>query len=354
MIAVDFFCGAGGFTRGLLNIGISVVLGIDRKELFRQTYEVNNSPTKFLSKDIRYLEADDLSAAMKGVPKKDVLFVGCAPCQPFTKQRRDYTEAEEGTLLLEFARIVGEIRPGQIVVENVPGITKVGGFSTYRRFRKTLKELKYEIAEGVIDAKDFGVPQTRRRYIMIAGLNIVPSLPSPTHGPSGLPYVTVRDAIAGYPALPAGATHLIVPNHTAAMLSPRNLQRIRQTNRNGGGRDKWPKDLILKCHSGDHGGHSDVYGRMWWDRPAPALTCRFRSLSNGRYGHPEQDRAISLREGAKLQTFDDSFVFYGQSREFLAEQIGNAVPVRLAEAIGKHILYLWNEAGRKATRDGAG
>lgn len=353
MIAVDFFCGAGGFTRGLLNIGISVVLGTDREEAFRQTYEVNNSPAKFLAKDIRHLKTDNLAAVINGVPRKDLLFVGCAPCQPFTKQRRDYSKTEERTLLLEFARLIADLRPGQLVIENVPGLTKVSGFSTYRRFLNILKELKYKIAEGIIDAKNYGVPQTRRRYIMIAAKDMEPSLPSPTHGTRCSPYVTVRDAIAGYPSLPSGATHLYVRNHTAAILSSVNLRRIRQTPRDGGGRAKWPEELILKCHSGNHTGHSDVYGRMWWDRPAPALTCRFRSISNGRYGHPEQDRAISLREGAKLQSFDDSFVFYGNSQESLAEQIGNAVPVRLAEAIGKHILHLRKTAGRKPPNGGA-
>lgn len=340
MIAVDFFCGAGGLTRGLLNIGISVVLGIDIEESFRKTYESNNAPAKFLAKTIRDLTVHDISSRIGKVTADQLLLVGCAPCQPFTKQRRDYTQDDDRTLLLEFARIISDLRPGQVVIENVPGITRVHGFSAYRRFRKILKDLKYRFAEGIIDAKHFGVPQTRRRFVMIAGLGMMPSLPPPTHGPGRLPYVTVRNAIAGYPSIAAGDCDSTVPNHRAASLSSLNFKRISQTPKDGGGRDKWPTELVLACHKGNHKGHSDVYGRMWWDRPAPALTCRFRSLSNGRYGHPEQDRAISLREGAKLQTFDDSVVFYGHSQEFLAQQIGNAVPVKVAEAIGGHVLHL--------------
>jgi DNA (cytosine-5)-methyltransferase 1 len=340
MIAVDFFCGAGGLSRGLLNVGVSVVLGIDVKASFRQTYESNNAPSQFLAKDIRDVTASDILSRIATTNTKDLLFVGCAPCQPFTKLRKDYAQNEERTLLLDFGRLVSELRPGQIVLENVPRITEVPGYSTYRRFKKMLQDLKYNVAEGVLDAKNFGVPQTRRRYIMIAGYGIMPSLPTPTHGYGRLSYETVRKAINKYPPLKAGESNSAVPNHRAAELSALNLKRIHHTPKNGGSRYTWRKSLVLACHGDSHQGHSDVYGRMWWDRPAPALTCRFWSISNGRYGHPKQDRGISLREGAKLQTFDDSFIFYGNSKDIIAQQIGNAVPVKFAEAIGGHIRQL--------------
>jgi DNA (cytosine-5)-methyltransferase 1 len=339
MIALDFFCGAGGLTRGFLNAGISVVLGIDMDERCRDTYEKNNHPSRFLAADVRKLTVEDIRPFISGVSRDNLLLAACAPCQPFTKLGNDTSDGK-ATLLGQFARFVKELQPGQVFVENVPGLTKIQGHSTYRRFRKVLAELGYECVEGVPDAKAYGVPQTRRRFVMFASKEIKPTLPPPTHGPGLIPYATVREAIAAYPPIGAGETHPHVPNHRASALSPINLKRIRNTPHNGGDRRAWSSKLKLKCHTNGHNGHTDVYGRMWWDYPAPALTCRCDSLSNGRYGHPEQDRAISLREAARLQSFDDNYVFYGNSKNHLAAQIGNAVPVKLAEAIGRHMLAL--------------
>jgi DNA (cytosine-5)-methyltransferase 1 len=344
MVAIDFFCGAGGLTRGLKNAGINVVLGIDVREEFRETYESNNKPAKFLCVDVRQLDPREILKLIPDTPKDELLLAGCAPCQPFTKQRRENHRMEEHTLLTQLGRVVAGILPGQIVIENVPGITKVRGFSTYRRFRKLLADLGYHVCEGIIDAKDYGVPQTRRRFVMISARGFEPTSPVRTHAPGRQAYVSVREAIAAYPAIKAGEQHPLVANHRAAALSPLNLRRIRKTPRDGGARAAWPAELELQCHRNGHTGHTDVYGRMWWDRPAPALTCRFLHLSTGRYGHPSQNRAISLREAAKLQSFDDSFVFFGSSMASLATQIGNAVPVRVAETLGRHILALRSAA----------
>jgi DNA (cytosine-5)-methyltransferase 1 len=236
--------------------------------------------------------------------------------------------------------IVAEFKPRFVVIENVPGIVKVPGNSTYRRFLKALSSLSYNFAAGRLDAKWYGVPQTRRRWIVIAALNTQPALPESTHGPHRSDYQTVRNAIAHYPRIKAGTQHPSIPNHRAAKLSALNIQRLRKTPLDGGRRTDWPKSLALPCHSDDYEGHTDVYGRMWWDAPAPALTCRCISLSNGRYGHPQQHRAISLREAARLQSFEDEFVFYGSSLTSLASQIGNAVPVKLAEAVARQVMGL--------------
>jgi DNA (cytosine-5)-methyltransferase 1 len=308
-------------------------------ERCRDTYEKNNHPSRFLATDVRKLTVEDIQPFISGVSPDDLLLAACAPCQPFTKLGSKGHE-NEATLLGQFARFVRELEPRQVFIENVPGITRVPGPSTYRRFCRMLTDLGYDYCEGVVDAKAYGVPQTRRRFIMIAMKGLKPTLPPPTHGPGFLPYVTVEDAIRSYPPLKAGETHLEIPNHRASALSLINLERLRHTPADGGDRRSWPSHLNLKCHSNGHDGHTDVYGRMWWKHPAPALTCRCDSLSNGRYGHPEQDRAISLREAARLQSFDDTYIFYGGSKNHLAAQIGNAVPVRLAEAIGRHILAL--------------
>jgi DNA (cytosine-5)-methyltransferase 1 len=342
MVAIDFFCGAGGLTRGLLNAGISVALGIDMDEFCRETYEKNNYPAQFLASDVRELRLKDLKRFISDVKRDDLLLAACAPCQPFTKLKKNKGAGNDATLLGEFSRFVEALKPRQIFIENVPGLTKISGYSTYKRFLQMLTAWKYEFCEEIVDAKAYGVPQTRRRLVLIAINGLKPTLPPPTHGPGLLPYETVEKAIKSYPSIKAGQTHRNVANHKASTLASINLKRIQHTPHNGGDRRSWPTHLKLECHKNGHSGHTDVYGRMWWKRPAPALTCRCDSLSNGRYGHPVQDRAISLREAAKLQSFDDSYIFYGPSKNHLAAQIGNAVPVKLAEAIGRHILALTN------------
>lgn len=347
MIAVDFFCGAGGLTRGLLNADINVVLGVDADARCQVTYEKNNRPANFLTADIRELPFNRVREWIGDTPRSELLLAGCSPCQPFSKQRKsDSKTVVDGTLLGRFAQFVEEFQPDQVFIENVPGIVKVPGFSTYRRFLNLLDDHGYSHAAGTVDAKYYGVPQTRRRFVLIAMRGVDVTLPAQTHGPSLPPPPTVKDAIRHLPRIRAGQEHRDVPNHVAAAVSELNMERLRQTPQNGGDRRAWPDTLCLDCHKKDYNGHSDVYGRMWWDRPAPALTGRCHSLSNGRYGHPSQNRAISLREAAALQSFEDDYVFYG-SNKHIALQIGNAVPVQLAETIGCHIVALRMGNGRQ-------
>jgi DNA (cytosine-5)-methyltransferase 1 len=340
MIAIDFFSGAGGLTRGLVNAGIRVLLGIDADGGCRETYERNNPMSRFLHADIRELRVEDVRNAIARVHRDELLLAACAPCQPFAQLNRGDKEDWDvaATLLNQFARFVRALQPRCVFVENVPGLARVGGSSTHKRFRKILREMGYGFYEDVLDAKAYGVPQTRRRLVMIAIRGMQPEPPRPTHGPGLLPYETVENAIRAYPPLVAGATHPDVPNHRAAMLSAMNMERMRHTPYDGGDRTAWPRRLWLACHRNGYRGHTDSYGRMHWQRPAPTLTCRCHSISNGRYGHPVQDRAISLREAARLQSFDDNYVFFGTSLCHLASQIGNAVPVGLAEAAGRYLL----------------
>lgn len=276
--------------------------------------------------------------------RDEVLLVGCAPCQPFSLLRKEEYD-ENGNpiphksvnLLTEFGRFVKAIKPAHVMVENVPGL-KGKGSDVLDRFKLMLKKEGYEWDEKVLYAKDYGVPQNRRRYVLIASRLFKPVIPVATHGnkPELLPYCTVRQAIAKYPAIVAGEVHITVPNHRCANLSKLLLQRIKATPHNGGSRTDWPDNLVLKCHK-SFNGHTDVYGRMKWDEPSPTLTVKCFSLSNGRFGHPEQDRAISLREAAALQTFRDDYVFYGNVQE-VGKQIGNAVPVLLAKVMGSYVL----------------
>ena len=339
MIALDFFCGAGGLTRGFLNAGIQVRAGIDVNQSCKRTYEANNKSSRFVLGDVEELTPDDISVLVKGIPQKELIFMGCAPCQPFSKQRRK-VNTNGGTLLARFGELVAGHLPAYVVIENVPGIAKVKGNSTYRRFLRKLEDSGYHVVDGQLDAKWFGVPQTRNRWVVIACRFTEPRLPEKTHGSGKKPYLTVRQAIRRYPRISAGGQSATVANHKAACISSKNLKRLAHTPPDGGGRLDWPNHLILDCHRGEYKGHSDVYGRMLWDAPAPTLTCKCYSISNGRYGHPDQDRAISLREAARLQSFDDKYVFYGDSQAEIGAQIGNAVPVKMAEALAKVLLNL--------------
>lgn len=341
MRAIDFFCGAGGLTRGLGSSGIEVVAGIDADGTCRESFEHNNRKTEFHESSIESVRGTDLWKALKSRAASDLIFAGCAPCQPFSAQKKTKAESRSSSrdalLLGEFARLVEECLPGFIVIENVPGLARVKGFSTYRRFTTMLQSKGYNFVQGVIDAKDYGVPQNRRRFILIASRRHTVSMPPKSHGISNRPHLTVRAAIEHFPAIEAGESHPIITNHQAAAISELNMLRLRSTPLDGGDRRSWPSDLILECHKGRYEGHTDVYGRMAWDKPAPTLTGKCHSISNGRYGHPEQHRAISLREAASLQTFPDAYRFFG-NQGAVAQQIGNAVPVSLGRAIGSHLL----------------
>lgn len=336
MNAIDFFCGGGGMTKGLIDSGINVLFGLDSNPSCRETYE-NNNHIPYLEKDILEVTAEQLIKEFPALKDSDeLLMVGCAPCQPFSiLNPNNPTEHRSVNLLNEFGRIVQEIHPAHILVENVPGL-KGRGESVLRDFLNMLEEEGYEYVFSIVNAKNYGVPQNRRRFILIASRRFRPVLPQPTHGEGLAPYITVFDAIAEYPEINAGESHATIPNHRVAGLSPINIRRLMATSLDGGSRTEWPRELWLNCHE-NFVGHTDVYGRMSWNNVAPTLTVKCFSISNGRFAHPEQNRAISLREAAALQTFPDDYVFYGNIQE-IGKQIGNAVPVLLSRKMGEYIL----------------
>ena len=329
---------------------MQILMGIDMDVDAAATYQSNFPEAHFICQDIRELQVTDLEPYLPSQRERPLLFSACAPCQPFSKQNRCKSESDKrASLLDEFHRFVSHFRPEYIFLENVPGFQRVHPFAEpIGRFLKLLKELKYECAHDVVDCLDYGVPQTRCRFVMTASLRGPIQLPSSTHGRRGghLPHSTVRDWIGDLPPIPAGGRSDKIPNHQAAKLSPLNLKRIASTPE-GGDRRCWPDDLILPCHQG-HKGHTDVYGRLRWNGPARTLTTRCVSLSNGRFGHPTQNRALSLREAACLQTFPREFLFRGGFAS-MAKQIGNAVPVLLArrfgEAINAHFRASDSQAG---------
>jgi DNA (cytosine-5)-methyltransferase 1 len=340
ILALDIFCGAGGVTYGLRKAGIRVLTGVDKQEDCRLTYTQNNPSVRFLSADVRTLKAKELFDGVNGtVDQNDfLLLAACAPCQPFSKQNRFKDRAQDRAVLRHVERLLVELRPDFLFLENVQGLQKIKGYSAFRRFQDALCELRYQTRCEVIDGVDYGIPQHRRRLVLTASLHGKAPWPSKVHGngPNLQPYLTVRDAIAKYPPLSAGQEHPIVPNHVTAKIMEHNLERLRATPLNGGSRSDWSLALTLTCHK-RHEGHPDVYGRLRWDAPAPTLTTRCTSLSNGRYGHPEQDRAISAREAAALQGFGDDFIFYGKNKQ-ITRQIGNAVPPVVAQSFGSAFL----------------
>jgi len=335
VVAVDLFCGAGGLTRGLLDAGITVMKGFDINEKFKDTYEKNNSGVTFFSKDVTQINKKEV---LDGIDRQSNYFLlaGCAPCQPFSNINKKTLEGDgRKFLLLEFGRIVEETKPDFIFIENVPGLATGKGKIIFEEFKKKLEKMKYYFDYGVVDAKNYGVPQKRTRLILLASAHKPVSLPKQTHGKeeSLLPYVTVRRVISRYPKIRDGYKHKLIPNHETKALADINKMRLEYIKKDGGSRSDLPKELVLDCHK-KHKGHTDVYGRMRWDDVAPTLTCRCTSISNGRFAHPTQRRGISVREAAALQTFGDNYKFYGDLTTN-AMMVGNAVPPLLAKKMSQ-------------------
>lgn len=328
IMAVELFCGGGGLTKGLSEAGIKVIKGIDADNTARYTYERNNPGAEFIESDIRKLSVKEL---MRGIDRKknDFMLAGCAPCQPFSRHTFEPKRDKRKSLMQCFTHFVEKIIPDYLLVENVPGFKKDTN-PYYASFIRTIKEHGYHFDEGVINAAAYGVPQSRRRYVLLGSQKHPIKIPFGAYG-TKVRFKTVRDAIKKYPKVKAGVLHAKIPNHQASNLTDVNLQRIKLIPNNGGSRSDLPKSMQLRCHK-KHSGHTDVYGRMCWDRPSPTLTCKCISLSNGRFGHPIQNRAITVREAAALQTFPDNYVFYS-TKTNNAVHIGNAVPVLLAKKL---------------------
>lgn len=334
LACIDLFCGAGGLTHGLRSEGVPVVVGIDVDPTCRHPFETNNG-ARFINEDVSRIEPSVLKTLFGDADLR--ILAGCAPCQPFSTyaQRYDTVGSPRWALLYEFARLVGDVRPDIVTMENVPTVEK---HTVYEDFVTALGKYGYRVWHGVVDCSDYGLPQRRRRMVLLASLMGDIELIGRTHDRPK----TVREAIGRLPPIPAGGAWPSDPLHMAAKLSKLNLERIRASRPGGTWRD-WPKRLIAECHLRDSGRtYPGVYGRMVWDEPAPTLTTQFYGFGSGRFGHPEQDRAISLREGAILQGFpeDYSFVPEGSPIHFksLGRMIGNAVPVTLGRVIGRSIL----------------
>lgn len=358
--AIDIFSGCGGVSCGLSLAGFKVKAAVEIERRAVETY-LNYKPLSkvdVLNEDICELCGEQILKAAK-IKQEDIyLLAGCPPCQNFSRQNplnKNKSDDERKKLLFEFLRIIEEIKPPFILMENVPGIKSDYNSAILNEFLERLKK-DYCVNEKILNAANFGVPQARKRFVLHAVRNDIYEelksygfffgLPKETHaknGENGLcKWKTVRDAIGDLPIISAGEEYKDdgnIHNHRCANLSDTNLKRIRAIRSNGGSRDGLPENLVLECHKkkDDEGqvfsGHRDVYGIMNPDKPAPTITGGCLCYSKGRFGHYSQDRAMSIREAARLQTFPDDFIF-GNSLSDAALQIGNAVPIDLVKASG--------------------
>ena len=342
--ALDIFSGGGGLTTGLKRAGFQVIGAVETESNALSTYKVNHPEVHVYKQDLRTIEGQELLALS---PHRTVdLVAGCPPCQGFStltsKYRRDDPRND---LVREMTRVIKEILPKAVMIENVPGLAKKGR-PLFDEFLDELESLGYKTSWDVLQVADFGVPQNRRRLVVLAGHRFTIPLPEPTHsrnGKDGLkPWRTVGDTIKEMPEpiLLNEAIHQGGPQnfnwHVIRAMSCDNLKRLRHS-KPGTARFLLPDELRPDCHKGLNKGFSNVYGRMSWDQPSVTITGGCTTLSKGRFGHPDKDRTISVREAALLQTFPPDYVFDTPYMEYVCDIIGNALPCDFAEVLARMV-----------------
>lgn len=343
---IDSFCGAGGLGLGLERAGFDILLSFDIDQKCIDTIHNNQ---KYFDHPAEAVDIADMLGGKLlqkcGLERGELfLLAGGPPCQGFSIQRRGEDVDERNDLVLKYGQLIDELYPRYFVMENVTGIAGKRGKTILQQLIERVEEIGYTVHVDLLDAQDYGVPQRRKRYIIVGerkDMGIHYEYPKATGE-----HRTVRDTIGMLPEPPAdGTDHPEISLHRRDRLSKLNLQRI-QAIKEGQGRDDLPENLLADCHKIDSSviGFRSVYGRMAWDDVAPTITARFDSFTRGKFGHPVQDRSISLREGALLQTFPMDFVFTGNKVD-VARQIGNAVPPKMAECIGKSIMDCYKKVG---------
>jgi DNA (cytosine-5)-methyltransferase 1 len=338
--AVDLFCGIGGLSYGFKQAGIDIKAGIDFDNRCKYAFETNCNAT-FIHQDISKVEAEDIE---KFYEKDDIkVLVGCAPCQPFSTYtlKGDKHKDQRWQLLYEFARLIKETQPEIVSMENVPNLLNFKKEPVFENFVKELEKDGYFVWHKIVYSPDYGIPQKRKRLVLLASKKGEIKLIEPTHQPNE--YLTVKDAIGHLDPIASGETSKNDFIHKSSKLSDKNLKRIRQSVQGGSWKKDWDESLQLECHKSDKGkSYVSVYGRMKWDEPSPTMTTFCTGIGNGRFGHPEQDRAISLREAGILQTFPIEYKFASGAENLkftqVSKQIGNAVPPRLGEVIAISII----------------
>jgi DNA (cytosine-5)-methyltransferase 1 len=340
--AVDFFCSGGGMSHGMQKAGIEILAGIDFDNTCRETYETNIKGAEFIHADVFEYKETELEQKLNLKKNDDnLILIGCSPCQYWSIINSDKNKSSKSkNLLIEFKRFVEYFNPGYVVVENVPGVLRKKDESGLDGFIEWLKTNNYNVHFGVHNVSDYGVPQSRKRFTLIANrINDVELEPLKIKGQK----LNVSDIIGehnGFPKVNAGHKDPTDFMHTVAGLKKINLDRLKVTPKNGGSRTVYADNeaLVPPCHKNDHTNFKDSYSRMSWDKLSPTITTKFFSISNGRFAHPEEDRAISIREGATLQSFPKDYVFRTTSVANTCRMIGNAVPPKYATAIATAII----------------
>ncbi len=350
--AVDFFCGGGGMSYGMQEAGIEVIAGIDNDKFCKATYETNITGAKFIHADIFTLKETELEQKLKLRKNDDnLVLIGCSPCQYWSIINTDKTKsAESKNLLFEFARFVKHFQPGYVVVENVPGVLRKKKESGLQEFIEWLIDNGYENPHyKVHNVNDYGVPQNRKRFTLIANrMSKEEIIPVKDKGEK----LVVEDVLGeknGFPKIEPGHKDNTDFMHTVPNISEVNKLRLKKVEKDGGNRLGFADDddLQLNCFIGKDNSFKDTFGRLWWKRPAPTITTKFFSISNGRFVHPDEDRALSLREGATLQSFPKSYIFKDTSTARIARVIGNAVPPKYAQVIGEAIITNHKKHGKQ-------
>jgi DNA (cytosine-5)-methyltransferase 1 len=342
---IDLFCGVGGLTHGFVQEGFRVLVGYDSDASCKFAYESNNIGAKFIHKEIENTASTEIAAEYEGARTR--ILVGCAPCQPFSLYTVKRPKDEKWKLLLEFQRLIAEVRPEIISMENVPELAR---HPVFEEFVTVLRQLGYCVSHSVVFCPDYGVPQSRKRLVLFGSRFGQISIIRKTHRKSR--WRTVRKAIGRLAPLKAGERSPEDRIHQARRLDATNLERIKNTPAGGSWSD-WPQRLKLACHLKSTGkSYRSIYGRMRWNTPSPTLTTHCTGIGNGRYGHPDQDRAISLREAALLQSFPRRYKFVHPKEKVhnkrVSRHVGNAVPVRLGRVIARSIRKHLEEVSRSA------
>ncbi len=341
--AVEVFAGGGGLAVGLREAGFRTVAAVELEPHAAATFKANHPTVQVFRQDVRTVHGSMIMPLAGG--RVDAL-AACPPCQGFSSLTSKWRKDDpRNSLVAEVGRLAAELRPRAIMVENVPGLAQKGR-PLFDALLYQLHDLGYVTNWGVLQVADFGVPQRRRRLVLLAGLGFHIGMPSATHsrtGANGLPkWRTVRDAISGL-SEPVTFTEAkeqggaqAVDWHVVRQISPANVERLKRAKPGGSWRDI-PEELRVPCHRDGYDGFPNVYGRMAWDEPSVTITAGCTTLSKGRFGHPEQDRTISLREAALLQTFPPDYRFETPHFERACEIVGNALPCVFAEAIARQV-----------------
>lgn len=344
---VDLFSGCGGVTQAFRKTGYNVLAAIEFHPGAASTYGANHPDVFLYEEDIRNVEPERIMDDCGLTPGELTVLSVCAPCQPFSRQNKSMKKDSRTQLVLEMIRFTKKIKPQLLFMENVPGIAKGKNKTVLNELINVLRDgLGYTLLDPeILNAVNYGVPQHRQRLFLLGirdGKSL--SLPPQTHFPPELAkenglemWKTVRDAFSGIPKLASGQQSRIDPLHKARKHTRLNIERLKHIPRNGGSRKSLPEHLQLSCHK-KSSGYNDVYGRLHFDKPSNTLTTGCTNFTKGRFAHPTANRAITLREAARLQTFPDTYVFEG-TYEQVSSQIGNAVPVRFAEAFAQHFLH---------------